>query len=193
MLPKLDIRDCQQRVALHNDPHAYKQLFVHFYDSLTQFAFSYLKNRQLAEDAVSDVFIKIWEHRSGLLQVAELKLYLFTSTKNTALNYLRRQAGHKGQPAADEDYQIQLHSIYYNPERLMMTTEMLRRIQGAISQLPPKCQLIFKLVKEDGLKYKEVATLLNLSQKTVENQMTIALKKMGEAIPFDRARAMALK
>ena len=65
---------------------------------------------------------------------------------------------------------------------------MFQRIHSAIKQLPPKCQLIFKLVKEDGLKYKQVAVLLGLSVKTVECQMGIALRKMSLGIQFDLAR-----
>ena len=84
-----------------------------------------------------------------------------------------------------EQYQVQLQSIYFDPERLMITAEMVNRVQAAIRKLPPRCQLIFKLVKEDGLKYREVAELLNLSVKTVENQMITATRRVGEAIRFD--------
>jgi RNA polymerase sigma-70 factor (ECF subfamily) len=62
---------------------------------------------------------------------------------------------------------------------------MTNRVQKAINDLPPRCQLIFKLIKEDGLKYREVAELLQVSIKTVENQMAIALRKIGQAIHFD--------
>jgi len=67
---------------------------------------------------------------------------------------------------------------------------MLRRLHDAIEQLPPKCRLIFKLIKEDGLKHKEVAELLQLSLKTVENQMTIALKKIADSIQFNLTRSI---
>ena len=67
----------------------------------------------------------------------------------------------------------------------MLTAEMMNRVQKAINDLPPRCQLIFKLIKEDGLKYREVAELLNLSIKTIENQMAIAIRKIGLAIHFD--------
>jgi RNA polymerase sigma factor (sigma-70 family) len=62
---------------------------------------------------------------------------------------------------------------------------MLRRVQTAVMQLPPKCRLIFKLIKEDGLKYREVAELLGLSQKTVEHQLSIAVKRIAQSIHFD--------
>ena len=62
---------------------------------------------------------------------------------------------------------------------------MRNRIQHAVNQLPPRCKIIFKLIKEDGLKYREVAEILNLSVKTVDNQLATALRKIGNAINID--------
>ena len=81
-----------------------------------------------------------------------------------------------------EDWLVQMNSVYFDPEQLMMTEEMMRQIKKAINDLPPRCRLIFKLVKEDGLKYKEVAELLQLSIKTVEAQMAIALRRLGKCM-----------
>ena len=72
----------------------------------------------------------------------------------------------------------------------MITAEMVNKIHEAVQSLPARCKLIFKLVKEEELKYREVAELLNLSIKTVENQMTLALKKIGSAIGFDVHRSV---
>jgi RNA polymerase sigma-70 factor (ECF subfamily) len=179
---RLDLSNIQSRIALHNDEQAYKELFHHFYPSLYQFALSIVKTGQIADEVVSDVFIRIWRKRAALARIQNLKLYLFTSTKNTSLNYLRQQ---KREAELPDDYRVQLRSVYFNPEELLITAEMIKRIQLAIHQLPPRCQLIFKLVKEDGLKHKEVAGLLNLSIKTVENQLAVALRKIGTAIQFD--------
>lgn len=177
-----DLKDIQNRIALQSDKQAYEELFRYFYPSLYQFALSFVKTGQIAEEVVSDVFIRIWQKRAALARIHDLKLYLFISTKNTALNYLRQQ---KRDALLPDDYRVQLRSVYFDPEELLITAEMISRIQQAISQLPPRCQLIFKLIKDDGLKYKEVAELLNLSLKTIENQMTLALRKIGSAIRFD--------
>jgi RNA polymerase sigma-70 factor (ECF subfamily) len=72
----------------------------------------------------------------------------------------------------------------------MITAEMLALIQKAIDQLPPKCKMIFKLAKEDGLKYREVAEVLSVSIKTVENQLAIALEKIGNTVHFDVGRSI---
>jgi RNA polymerase sigma-70 factor (family 1) len=182
MLASPHIQELQRRIALYDDQTAYKELFTCFYKSLQQFACSFVRSHETAEEIVSDVFMKVWKKRAGLVRIHNLKLYLFISTKNSALNYLRSQKRSVLQP---EQYQVQLQSIYFDPEKLMLTAEMMSRVQKAIADLPPRCQLIFKLVKEDGLKYREVAELLNLSTKTVENQMTTAIRKIGQAIHFD--------
>jgi RNA polymerase sigma-70 factor (ECF subfamily) len=182
MLASLHIQELQQRIALYDDQGAYKELFALFYKSLQQFAISFVRSPESAEEIVSDVFIKVWKKRAVLHRIQNLKLYLFVSTKNGALNYLRTQKKVFLQP---EQYFIQLQSIYFDPEKLMLTAEMMNRVQKAINDLPPRCQLIFKLVKEDGLKYREVADLLQVSLKTVENQMSIAIRKIGLAIHFD--------
>jgi len=67
----------------------------------------------------------------------------------------------------------------------MMTAEMLKQIGQTINDLPPKCRIIFKLVKEDGLKYREVAELLQISIKTVEAQMAIALRRVAKCMHLD--------
>jgi RNA polymerase sigma-70 factor (ECF subfamily) len=181
----------QQKIALFDDQQSYNELFLHFYASLQQFAFLYIQSKQLSEEIVSDVFIKIWEKRKTLHNIGNLKLYLFTSTRNTAINYLKKQKGQ--QHIAAQDYWIELNSVYFDPEKLMITAEMVTKIHKAIQSLPPKCKMIFKLIKEEGLKYKEVAALLNLSVKTVENQMTLALKKISVAIGFNIKHSIATK
>ena len=180
-LPHIEL--LQQQVALFNNQQAYNELFLHFYPSLQQFAFSFLRSKQLSEEAVSDVFIKIWEKRKALHTITNLKFYLFTSTRNTALNYLKKQKGR--QNLLPDDYWVELKSVFFDPEQLMITAEMIHKIHEAVQSLPARCKLIFKLVKEEELKYREVAELLNLSLKTIENQMTLALKKIGSAIGFD--------
>ena len=142
-----------------------------------------------AGEIVSDVFIRIWNKRQSLPGIENLHLYLYISTKNQAINYLTRQNREK--TFSPDEVVVELRSIYYDPEQLLITAEMLRLLQHAISQLPPRCQLIFKLVKEDGLKYKEVAELIGVSIKTVENQMTIALRKIDQSIQFDEQKSIS--
>jgi RNA polymerase sigma-70 factor (family 1) len=168
------------RIANHKDEAALKQLFDEFYPRLLLFAQSILKNKPVAEEVVEDVFIKLWENKASLPFINSLPAYLFRATKNNVLNYQRLT---KNQSYIDiDDIKIELTAGIRNPEELFISSEMVHRINAAIALLPPKCQLIFKLVKEDGLKYKEVAELLTISIKTVENQMSYALKKISKAL-----------
>jgi RNA polymerase sigma-70 factor (family 1) len=182
------IQALQNRIALFDDQVAYKELFTEFYSYLNRFAVSYVKSKQIAEEIVSDVFIKVWQKRKDIDKISELRVYLYIATRNTALNYLEKQK--KSDTYSIEDFPTAFKSVYYNPEQLMITAEMMINIQRAIDHLPPKCKLIFKLVKEDGLKYKEVAEIMGISDKTVENQLAIALQKIGQAVSFDIKRSI---
>ena len=176
------IKYLQDRIRV-SDQWAYKELFTSLYDYLFHFARTLLKAKEPAEEVVSDVFIKIWENRCDLDRINNLKVYLYISTRNCAYNYLEKQRRTVTHPTAE--FPEDLPSIYFDPEQLLITADMLAMIQQAISQLPPKCKMIFKLTKEDGLKYREVAEILNISVKTVENQLAIALHKIGAAVHFD--------
>ena len=175
-----NIRLLQQAIACFDDVQAYRQLFVLFQSSLIEFATTVLKSKQLSEEIVSDVFIALWQKRQQLDKIENLPFYLFTAVKNRAINELHRQK-RNGAVSLDE-ISIEFRSLYHDPEQKYISAEMIGEIQESIRQLPPRCQLIFKLVKEDGLKYKEVAELLHLSVKTVENQMGFALKKISTAL-----------
>ena len=170
-------------IAVNNDQAAYKELFVMLHYRLKQFAFTILKSHEEAEELVSDVFIKIWEKRGQLTTVESPRLYFYTTTKNLAITRINKQK--KQISMAPDDWLVQLNSIYFDPEKLMITEEVFRQIRQAVNDLPPRCRLIFKLVKEDGLRYKEVAEILHLSVKTVEAQMAIALRRVGKCMQLD--------
>jgi len=187
MIAATKIHELQVRIARMDDQQAYKELFTSLYSYLFSFAKSLVKAKEPAEEIVSDVFIKIWEKRKGLEKIENLKVYLYVSTRNIAYNYLEKQRRTLADPIDD----FQGISLYLDPEQLLITSDMLAIIQKAIDQLPPKCKMIFKLAKEDGLKYKEIAEVLNISIKTVENQLAIALQKIGTLISFDIDRTVS--
>jgi len=189
MMNNLQIDDLVGRIAIKDDPVAYKTLFQLYHPRLFQFACSITRSKETAEEIVSDVFLKIWIKRKSLVKIQNKHLYFYICTKNIAINRLIKDK--KNQVFSLDECVVEIRSVYFNPEQLMITAEMVKRIQHVINQLPPKCQMIFKLVKEDGLKYKEVAELLGLSVKTVENQMTIAFRKMDQAIGFDIIRSVS--
>ena len=176
------LKELVARVALNDDSAAYKKLFLAYYSRLLSFSFAITHCKESSEEVVSDVFLKIWNNRKTLLRIENFPLYLYVSTKNISLNYLAKQK--REQVFSLDDVKTEFRSLYFDPEQMMITSEMFKRICFAVKELPPKCQLIFKLVKEDNLRYKEVAELLHISIKTVEAQMSIALRKLGASIAF---------
>ena len=175
-----NIVELQRRIALYDDEPAYKEVFFTYYSPLLRFAQTFIDDMQRSEEIVSDVMMKIWEKRKDLPSITNLRVYLYISTKNTALNYLAKQK--KVEMVSIEHLNIDFASNDLNPEQLMITAELIRRINTAINSLPPRCKLVFKLVKEDGLPYKEVAAILDISIKTIDNQLAIALRKISDAI-----------
>jgi RNA polymerase sigma-70 factor (ECF subfamily) len=170
----------QHRLAVYDDQEAFIKLYRHFQPPLKKFAYSICKNREDAEEIVEDVFIRIWMKRRTLDQVNNLKLYLYLATRNFSLNYCRNK-----QLATQlniDDMNIEIQALSPDPQQQLLSLEIQQQIAKAIEELPHRCRVVFKLVKEDGLKQKDVAELLHLSLKTVENQLAIAVKRIAVAI-----------
>ena len=178
-----EIKRLLSAIAFQNDQTAYKELFILLHRRLKQFSYAILKSNEEAEELVSDLFIKVWEKREKLITIESPLLYFYTTAKNLAVNRLQKLK--RLQNLKPEEWLMQVNSIYLNPEELMMTAEMMNKVKTAVNELPPRCKLIFKLVKEDGLKYREVAELLQLSVKTIEAQMAIALRRLGKCMQIE--------
>ena len=170
-----------ERIA-NDDQLAYRQLFIQFYNKLSRFVLGFTKNKELTEEIVSDVFINIWRRRKNIEEIKNLKLYLYVSAKNITFNYLKKL--HRENLADLDTVEIEPEDPFADPGAAMITREMNLKLKAAINDLPPRCKLIFTLVKEDGLTYKQTAQLLNLAESTVENQLSIALKKISGAIRY---------
>jgi RNA polymerase sigma-70 factor (ECF subfamily) len=181
LLTAANITELQRRIALFEDMDAYKALYYHYFDELHRFASSIVKSSEAAEEIVSDVFIKIWQIRSRLTEIENLRVYCYTIARNLSLNYLQRVL--KNPPARLEDIKIEPQVEFGNPEDIFITEELKKRIQQVIHELPPQCRLVFQLVKEEGMAYKEAAEIMQVSPLTVRNQLAIAVKKIAAALP----------
>jgi len=175
------IKELQKRIALYEDLKAYHALYDLLFDPLKHFCFSFVKSNEVAEEMVSDVFIKLWQIKNKLHEIDNLKVYLYTVAKNFCINYITR---HFKNPVVTLG-ELDIEPVLYlgNPEELCISADLVAKIRQTILQLPSQCRLIFQMVKEDGMRYKEVAEVLGLSVLTVRNQLAIAVKKMGETLP----------
>ncbi len=157
---------------------SFEELYKQYFVRLFRFCYSIVHQKESAEEIVNDVFLKLWE--KGNAGIGNISLYLYISVKNRSLNYLRDNANGATIELSDRcDPYIRFDAT---PESLLLNAEALQGLRIAINQLPPRCKLIFTLIKEDGLKYKEVARLLDLSVKTIEAQLSIAMQKLAAAL-----------
>lgn len=168
-----------QRVASCNDEAAYKQLFELYFPSLKRFAFCLVKSNETAEEIASDAMINIWRNRNRLPGILHLRLYLFVSVRNLSLNYLKKNLRKKTISLDSIDTNI---SFGMTTEESYITSEMKRKLEKAVHTLPPRCKMVFKLIKEEGLSYRETAELLDISTKTVDAQLVTAIEKITRAL-----------
>jgi RNA polymerase sigma-70 factor (family 1) len=178
-ISEIDIVEIQLRLA-QGDESAFRKLYDHYSPRLFQFAYAIIHSREVAEEIVADVFLQIWQKRVRVGSLGNLNWYLHITTRNISYSYYRKSNRRK---SFDFDEAVlSYYQVHATPEEILIGQEVLQVINQAINELPPKCKLVFRLVKEDNLKYREVAELLHLTPKTVENQMGIAVKKIHEAI-----------
>jgi RNA polymerase sigma-70 factor (ECF subfamily) len=152
---------------------AFNTLFGEYYEELCEFAFRIIGSKELAEEIVADVFAHIWIKREELNITISLKAYLYKSTKNMTISYIRKK---KNNTIPLDDILPFHESIAENPESNILKKERIVAYEKILSIIPNKSRIIFKMHRIDSLKYREIADILNISQKTVEKHMGKALK-----------------
>ncbi|MFT3903796.1 MAG: sigma-70 family RNA polymerase sigma factor [Niabella sp.] len=174
----LDILYWQRRVAYFRDEKAYKQLYLHFYTPLHRFAIAFLGEPEMSEELVSDVMIRIWLMEEKLSNIERLDLYLFKSVRNAALACMKQK-----RPAieyTDDSYMD--HAGDFTADAKVNMNEICGRIEAEVQRLPPQSQLVFRLVKDEGLSYKEVQSVLGVTNNTIKTHIRIALKRIRTAL-----------
>lgn len=177
----IHISDILKKISREDDEKALKALFDAFYGKLIEIAKFFVDDQFLAQDIVSEVFIKIWKNRSNLEEIKSIDAYLYIATKRQSLNCIRDNK--KKKLVALEKLDTNIHVEYRSPENIFFSKEFASIINTAIQELPSKCRLVYTLVKDDGMKYQEVADTLGISIKTVEMHVGKALKRIK--IAFD--------
>ena len=154
-----------------NSIEAFEALFEAYYSPLCRYANGILNDTDEARDTVQKVFIELWEKRSSLEILVSLKSYLYRSVHNRSLNTL------KANKRFDKNVELGSVALFApDTDESISHSELQKRIHEAIGKLPPQCARIFEMSRFEHLKYHEIAAALELSVKTVENQMGKALK-----------------
>ena len=170
-----------QNNIYNGDSASFTRMYGLLFKRLYNFSFSIVRVPETATEVVEDVFLKLWLQREKLDSIQNISVYLYVAVKNGSLNRLAQKAN-QWQHTSFDELVPEMAAIDNDPLRLMITKEMLEKVNAAIENLPPRCKMIFKLVREDGLRYKEVAEILNISINTIDVQMATAVKRISEAV-----------
>lgn len=164
-------------------------LYKEYYKKLFILSFKYIRNQELAEEVVHDIFLKIW-NQAGSLQVTQsLGSYLSKAVVNASLNLLKSQKRELGNYAR---YEVEFSNDTDDNNEAEVLEQKLLKIEQAISQLPVQCKKVLLMSKYEKLKQQEISNRLNISIKTVKNHLTYAFKKIRETIGEPRIIIMAL-
>jgi len=155
------------------DQTAFELLFHFYYPGLVMYASQFTANSADAEEIVQDFFVRFWEKRQQLTPCDSLKNYFFSSVKNGSLDFLKHQEIEK--KYVSEMIELSKHHLAYEPD-LYINSELQEKLKGGIDLLPEKCREIFLMSRIRGLKNEEIAAELNISKRTVETQISKALK-----------------
>lgn len=164
------------------DQATFEMIFKDYFLALCSFAIKYTMDQDEAKDIVHQVFTNLWEKRADIHFDQSIRSYLFTSVHNRCLNYIRdKKKFIKDDLPQSDDALVD----YINQSDFLEAEELRKEIIAALAELPEGSRKIFKMSRFDGKKYKEIAEELNISIKTVETQMSKALKHMkGKLIKY---------
>jgi RNA polymerase sigma-70 factor (family 1) len=169
----------QKRVAA-GEQRAFEGLYRLFFPRLINFVLLYVHKKEVAEEIVNDVMIKIWGRKEDLMRIRHLETYLFVAARNHSLNYLAQYSAFHIELEPD-NLQGQLVNLT-DPGKELEWKELYFRLNQAIDELPDQCRTVFRLIREEGFRYKQVAEILNISPRTVETQLFRAIRKLDEVI-----------
>lgn len=175
------------KVVTEGDYKAFKELFNRYYKTLCTYALRVVSVPETAEEVVADVFIKLWKNREHIEVHTSFEAYMYRAVRNQALDYLKLRSYRNREKESLETVQWSLSNAdLHTPIEEIIFNEFYDRMEGYICALPRQCQLIFRLSREEGLRYREIADRLKISVKTVETQMGRALKVLRERVPENR-------
>ena len=167
------LSESQQISATVYDDKLFEQLFKDHYKALHAYAATILKDADLAEEVVQQMFLKFWEKRELLVIATSIKAYLYKCVYNDSLNYLK----HENVKKKYQDFtQLTANTLSEFASAKAELNELEIKLREALNELPEQCRTIFQLSRFEELKYREIADQLGLSIKTVENQMGKALR-----------------
>ena len=159
------------------DHQAFREVYDFYYQSIYKYALHLLKSELLAEEIIQETFLKIWINRLRLPEILNLESYLVTIARNRSLDILRQSAlRYRKDQTLKNTFEFSTNET--EEQIILKDTRLI--LSEAIAQLPPQQKQVYELCKQQGLKYDEVAKIMNFSPLTVQSYMKIALRAIRE-------------
>jgi len=169
-----------REIALSDSQTAFRSLYMAYFDRMMRFVLLYVSNPIEAEEILSDIFLAIWTNRKSLPEISHFDSYIYTIVRYKIVSHYRTKT------RKDIDFENMPFDLFIStettPEDELISKEEIDQLNEAINALPTKCKMAFKLVREDNLKYKDVAVIMNISIKTLEAHLATAVKKLRESL-----------
>ena len=171
------------RLLREGDKAAFEAVYHEFFGVLYSLSSQYIFKPEDAEEMVQEAFLKLWEVRSRLNEDSNIKNFLYTITKNNCLNFIRNeQITSSHLKRYYDELQYNYEALYLLEDDYLRIEELKLKIDEAIDSLPTKWKNIFRMSREEDLRYKDISQRLGISEKTVEASITKALKKLREEL-----------
>ena len=180
-MDKQYIYKLQVRIAKYSDEEAAREFFEIFHPKLVRYAAIYTSSVNDANDLVAEVFVKLFRNIKKLGEIRDIQFYLYKAVKNQCISYFKSRRFDTSLDDIEWEESGYIYEIR-NPESEFLTRELSAEIEDIINGFPPKRKIIYKMVVVDGLKYREAAEILDLSIKTIENHLSLAVKELRQKI-----------
>ena len=174
------ISDEVLRKVAADDRRAFRSFYDAVYPLAYRFIHYFLPNRTDCEEVVSEVFFIFWKERRSLADKNDLKAWIYTVCRNEAYHYIKQME--RVVNVSIDDMPVKLMVERGDVEGAMIEEEMIEVYNRAVMELPERCKLVFLMVREEHLKHKEVAQILQIAEGTVEQQMNIAIHKIVDTV-----------
>ena len=175
---KLESNDIDRIV--NSDEAAFCRFMEYYSSRLYHYVYALIGQKEPSEEVVSDVFFEVWKNRRTLAGIENMNAWIQTITYRKALSYLRKEKG-KADLLLDDIGDF-IFALIQSPDEAMISREEIEKINNAIQQLPPKCKHVFFLATIEGLPYKDIAALLDISVKTINNHIAFALEEIAKKL-----------
>lgn len=176
----MELADIDRFKALkEGDETAFEMIFKTYYEPLCNYAFTFILDRDEAEEIVQATFLNVWEKKETIAIETSLKAYLYRAIRNSCLNAIKHTNIKRKHAAETVFVSDKSHEAV---SQSVISSELDQKIGDALMVLPEQCRLVFRMSRFEDLKYAEIAEQLNISIKTVENQIGKALKIMREEL-----------